>query len=59
MGDERPSSKQKQLVQYVRWTSVRKIKEGETTDDLFAFLTTAPNAIVVAIQTATVSLHPT
>jgi len=59
MGDERPSSKQKQLVQYVRWTSVRKIKEGETTDDLFAFLTTAPNAIVAAIQTATVSLRLT
>ena len=25
------------------WKSVRKVKDGETTDDLFAFLTTAPN----------------
>ncbi len=26
------------------WTSVRKVKDGETTDDPFAFLTTSPNA---------------
>ena len=26
---------------WTRWTSVRKVKEGETTNDLFAFLTTA------------------
>lgn len=32
------------------WTSVRKVKDGETTDDLFAFLTTAPNAEVGAIH---------
>ena len=32
------------------WTSVRKLKEGETTDDLFAFLTTDPNAEVRAIH---------
>ena len=25
---------------WTRWTSVRKVKEGETTNDLFAFLTT-------------------
>ncbi len=25
------------------WTSVRKVKEGETTNDLFGFLTTEPN----------------
>ncbi len=31
-----------------RWTSVRKVKEGETTNDLFAFLTTEPNDIVGA-----------
>ena len=31
---------------WTRWTSVRKVKEGETTNDLFAFLTTEPNAIV-------------
>jgi putative SOS response-associated peptidase YedK len=30
---------------WTRWTSVRKVKEGETTNDLFAFLTTEPNAI--------------
>ncbi len=32
------------------WTSVRKVKEGETTDDLFAFLTCPPNAEVAAIH---------
>jgi putative SOS response-associated peptidase YedK len=28
------------------WTSVRKVKEGETTNDIFGFLTTEPNAVV-------------
>lgn len=28
------------------WTSVRKMKDGKTTDDLFGFLTTEPNAVV-------------
>ena len=37
---------------WTRWTSVRKVKEGETTNDLFAFLTTEPNREVGAI-------HPT
>jgi putative SOS response-associated peptidase YedK len=32
------------------WTSVRKVKEGETTNDIFAFLTTEPNAEVGAIH---------
>ncbi|WP_131674869.1 SOS response-associated peptidase [Paracoccus marinus] len=32
------------------WTSVRKVKDGPTTDDLFAFLTTAPNAEVAAVH---------
>jgi hypothetical protein len=32
------------------WTSVRKVKEGETTNDLYAFLTTEPNAEVGAIH---------
>jgi putative SOS response-associated peptidase YedK len=32
------------------WTSVRKVKEGETTNDLFAFLTTDPNAEVRAVH---------
>lgn len=31
---------------WTRWTSVRKVREGETTTDLFAFLTTGPNALV-------------
>lgn len=35
---------------WTRWTSVRKIKEGETTNDLFAFLTTEPNAVVAPIH---------
>ena len=33
---------------WTRWTSVRKLKEGETTNDFFAFLTTEPNALVGA-----------
>ena len=32
------------------WTSVRKVKEGETTSDIFAFLTTEPNKEVGAIH---------
>jgi putative SOS response-associated peptidase YedK len=35
---------------WTRWTSVRKAKEGETTNDIFAFLTTAPNREVGAIH---------
>ncbi len=31
---------------WTRWTSIRKVREGETTNDLFAFLTTEPNALV-------------
>jgi putative SOS response-associated peptidase YedK len=31
---------------WTRWTSVRKVKEGETTNDPFAFLTTEPNTLV-------------
>jgi putative SOS response-associated peptidase YedK len=31
---------------WTRWTSVRKLKEGETTNDLCAFLTTSANAEV-------------
>jgi putative SOS response-associated peptidase YedK len=33
-----------------QWTSVRKVKEGETTNDLYAFLTTEPNAEVGAVH---------
>ena len=32
------------------WTSVRKLKDGETTDDLYGFLTTSANAVVGAIH---------
>lgn len=32
------------------WTSVRKVKEGEITTDLFAFLTTEPNEVVEPIH---------
>jgi putative SOS response-associated peptidase YedK len=35
---------------WTRWTSVRKVKEGETTNDLFGFLTTEPNAEVGALH---------
>src|SRR3954447_2968 len=35
---------------WTRWASVRKVKEGETTNDLFAFLTTDPNREVGAIH---------
>lgn len=33
-----------------QWTCVRKVKEGETTNDLYAFLTTEPNAEVGAVH---------
>ena len=35
---------------WTRWTSVRKLKEGEVTTDLFGFLTTEPNAEVGPIH---------
>jgi putative SOS response-associated peptidase YedK len=35
---------------WANWTSVRKGKEGETTNDIFAFLTTEPNAEVGTIH---------
>jgi putative SOS response-associated peptidase YedK len=35
---------------WTRWTSVRKIKEGETTNDLFGFLTTDANAVVAPVH---------
>lgn len=37
-------------IEVRNWKSVRKIKDGETTDDLFAFLTCEPNAEVAAIH---------
>ena len=33
-----------------QWTSVRKVKDGESTDDLYGFLTTEPNAEIGAIH---------
>jgi putative SOS response-associated peptidase YedK len=35
---------------WTRWASVRKVKEGETTNEIFAFLTTEPNAVVAPIH---------
>ena len=35
---------------WTTWTSVRKVREGEVTTDLYAFLTTEPNAEVGAIH---------
>ncbi|WP_316176480.1 MULTISPECIES: SOS response-associated peptidase [unclassified Bradyrhizobium] len=35
---------------WTNWTSVRKVKEGEVTCDLYGFLTTEPNAIVAPIH---------
>ena len=35
---------------WTNWTSVRKVKEGETTNDLFGFLTTEPNTEVGTIH---------
>jgi putative SOS response-associated peptidase YedK len=35
---------------WTAWTGVRRAKEGEVTADLFAFLTTEPNAVVAPIH---------
>ncbi|MHC2407046.1 putative SOS response-associated peptidase YedK [Bradyrhizobium barranii subsp. barranii] len=35
---------------WTNWTSVRKVKEGETTNDLYAFLTTDANTEVFAVH---------
>lgn len=35
---------------WTNWTSVRKVREGETTNDIFGFLTTEPNAVVGPIH---------
>ncbi|KGF68542.1 hypothetical protein LL06_15995 [Hoeflea sp. BAL378] len=35
---------------WTRWTSVWKVKEGEIEADIFAFLTTEPNAVVAPIH---------
>jgi putative SOS response-associated peptidase YedK len=48
LSDERPLAVFAGI--WTRWTSVRKLKEGETTNDLFAFLTTDANAEVGAVH---------
>ena len=35
---------------WTSWTSVRKLKEGETSNDLYGFLTTEPNAVVKPVH---------
>jgi putative SOS response-associated peptidase YedK len=35
---------------WTEWTSVRKLKEGETTNNLFGFLTVEPNGVVGPIH---------
>ncbi|WP_422371363.1 SOS response-associated peptidase [Hoeflea sp.] len=35
---------------WTRWTSVRKMKEGEIEADLYAFLTTEPNDVVAPVH---------
>ncbi|TFV74603.1 hypothetical protein E4K64_17310 [Bradyrhizobium frederickii] len=35
---------------WTNWTSVRKVKEGEITTDVFAFLTCEPNAEVKRVH---------
>lgn len=35
---------------WCNWTSVRKVKEGETTNDLYGFLTTDPNKEVAPVH---------
>ena len=35
---------------WTNWTWVRKVKEGETTNDVFGFLTTEPNTEVGAVH---------
>lgn len=37
-------------IEFRGWKSLRKVKDGPTTDDLFAVLTTVPNAEVAAVH---------
>ncbi|WP_325048867.1 SOS response-associated peptidase [Rhodophyticola porphyridii] len=48
LGDDRPLAFFAGI--WTSWTSVRKLKEGETTNDLFGFLTTDANREVGAIH---------
>ena len=48
-----PTGEQKTLFFagiWTNWTSVRTLKEGESTNDLFAFLTVEPNGVVGPIH---------
>lgn len=53
-GDRRPLAFFASI--WTRWKSVRKLKEGETENDLFAFLTTEANAEVGAIHPEAMSV---
>jgi putative SOS response-associated peptidase YedK len=44
---------------WTNWTSVRKVKEGETINDLFGFLTTEPNKEVGVIHPKAMPVIPT
>jgi putative SOS response-associated peptidase YedK len=35
---------------WTHWTSIRKVREGEVTAELFGFLTTEPNAEIAAVH---------
>ncbi len=35
---------------WTRWTSIRKVREGEVTADLFGFLTTEPSAEIAVVH---------
>jgi putative SOS response-associated peptidase YedK len=48
LGEDRPLAFFAGL--WTRWASVRKVRDGETTDDLFGFLTTEPNAEVAPVH---------
>jgi putative SOS response-associated peptidase YedK len=43
---------------WTRWTSVRKVKEGETSNDLFGFLTTEANDVVAPIHAKAMPVTP-
>jgi putative SOS response-associated peptidase YedK len=48
LGDDRPLAAFAGI--WTNWTSVRKAKEGEVNADIFAFLTTEPNAEISTIH---------
>ena len=48
LGEDRPLAFFAGL--WTEWTSVRKVRDGETTDELFGVLTCEPNAIVARVH---------